>query len=42
LTLALPMALLYTRSLYWDMSLAWLRAGERGQSQREARVESRV
>jgi hypothetical protein len=32
LTLAFPMARFYTRSLYWDMSLAWLRAGERGQS----------
>ena len=35
LTLALPMARFYTRSLYWDMSLAGLRAEERGQSQSE-------
>jgi hypothetical protein len=32
LTFALPMARFYTRSLYWDMSLAGLNAGERGQS----------
>jgi hypothetical protein len=32
LTLALPMAKFYTRSLYWDMSLARLSAGERGKS----------
>jgi hypothetical protein len=32
-TLALPLARFYTRSLYWDMSLATLRAEERGQSQ---------
>jgi hypothetical protein len=38
LTLAFPMARFYNMSLYWDMSLAWLRAGgDRGQSQREAR-----
>jgi hypothetical protein len=42
LTLALPMARFYTRSLYWDMILAWLRAGERGQSQREVRSTDRV
>jgi hypothetical protein len=42
LTLALPMARFYTRSLYWDMSLAWLRAGERGQSQREVRSAGRA
>jgi hypothetical protein len=33
LTLSFPMARFYTRSLYWDMSLARLRAGERGKSQ---------
>jgi hypothetical protein len=32
-TLALPLASFYTRSLYWDMSLAALRAEERGQNQ---------
>jgi hypothetical protein len=32
LTLALPMVRFYTRSLYWDMSLAGFSAGERGQS----------
>jgi hypothetical protein len=37
LTLALPMARFYTRSRYWDMSLAGLRVEERGQSQRKVR-----
>jgi hypothetical protein len=41
LTLALPMARFYTRSLYWDMSLAGLDAEERGQSQREVRRAER-
>jgi hypothetical protein len=40
LTLPLPIARFYTRSLYWDMSLAWLRAEEREKSQREVRVRA--
>jgi hypothetical protein len=42
LTLALPMARFYTRSLYWDMSLGTMRVEERGKSQREVRIAGRA
>jgi hypothetical protein len=41
LTLALPMARLYTRSLYWDMYLGKMRVEEGGESTREVRIADR-
>jgi hypothetical protein len=42
LTLDFPMARFYTSSIYWDMSLAGMRVGERGQNLSEIRGVSRA